>query len=251
MGTRVRRTPVVPKKVAAAASKKKSAKVAKKKVTRPKKVSVKASKAKSKVTKTVVKKVGKKKSAAKSKVTASARKKKAFKAGPCNEQEEYNEKTGNCVKKCPDGKQRNAKGNCVNIPGKKSLKAGPCNEKQVYNEKTGNCVKKCPDGKQRNAKGNCVNIVKRVGKTKSAKKTKPSGRKSANAGAPKRPLTPWVFFVMDTKVKPRADMKMLEQKKVMWDKLTSSEKDAYAKKALSWNIRNGRVKITGKGRMVD
>ena len=34
----------------------------------------------------------------------------------CNEEQEYNTKTGKCIKKCTIGKARNPKGNCVNIP---------------------------------------------------------------------------------------------------------------------------------------
>jgi hypothetical protein len=38
-------------------------------------------------------------------------------------------------------------------------------------------------------------------------------------------------------------MEHMKQTSALWKNLTASEQRAYAKKALSWNTRNGRVKM--------
>ena len=80
---------------------------------------------------------------------------KTQKVKGCKDDEEMNEKTGRCRKKCPDGKTRNEKGNCVNKT-KKSKNVKECKEDEELNEKTNRCRKKCPLGKIRNENGNCI-----------------------------------------------------------------------------------------------
>ena len=80
---------------------------------------------------------------------------KTQKVNECKDDEEMNEKTGRCRKKCPDGKTRNEKGNCVNKT-KKSKNVKECKKDEEINEKTNRCRKKCPPGKIRNENGNCI-----------------------------------------------------------------------------------------------
>ena len=63
---------------------------------------------------------------------------KTQKVNECKDDEEMNEKTGRCRKKCPDGKTRNEKGNCVNKT-KKSKNVKECKKDEEINEKTNRC----------------------------------------------------------------------------------------------------------------
>lgn len=74
------------------------------------------------------------------------------------EKPNYNPRTRRCVKKCPDGKKRNASFKCVtaSAPVAASKKKACTAAKPNYNPKTKRCVLACPKGKKRNATFKCV-----------------------------------------------------------------------------------------------
>jgi hypothetical protein len=75
----------------------------------------------------------------------------------------YNPRTRRCVKKCPDGKKRNATFKCtasvvaaaVVAPKKQEQKQCTA-AKPNYNPKTKRCVLACKPGKKRNTTFKCV-----------------------------------------------------------------------------------------------
>jgi len=87
-------------------------------------------------------------------------KRKLKKTQKCKDDEELNPESGRCRKKCPEGKVRNEKGNCVKNANK-TKKVKKCKDDEELNQESGRCRKKCPEGKVRNEKGNCVNKIKK------------------------------------------------------------------------------------------
>jgi hypothetical protein len=87
-------------------------------------------------------------------------KRKLKKTQKCKDDEELNPESGRCRKKCPEGKVRNEKGNCVKNANK-TKKVKKCKDDEELNPESGRCRKKCPEGKVRNEKGNCVNKPKK------------------------------------------------------------------------------------------
>lgn len=72
----------------------------------------------------------------------------------CKDDEELNDTTGRCRKKCKDGEERDASGKCkkAKVSDKKSKK---CKDDEELNDTTGRCRKKCKDGEERDASGKC------------------------------------------------------------------------------------------------
>ena len=90
----------------------------------------------------------------------------------CKEDEEINEETGRCRKKCPIGTVRNEKGKCV---ANKTKKSKECKEGEEINKETGRCRKKCPVGTVRNEKGVCVkNKTQKVKECKEGEEINPA-----------------------------------------------------------------------------
>ena len=90
----------------------------------------------------------------------------------CKEDEEINEETGRCRKKCPIGTVRNEKGKCV---ANKTKKSKECKEGEEINPATGRCRKKCPVGTVRNEKGVCVkNKTQKVKECKEGEEINPA-----------------------------------------------------------------------------
>lgn len=101
-------------------------------------------------------------------------------AEDCDSDQEFNEDTGRCRKKCRPDQIRNALGKCSKnysytgtpVPRKirsKPRKIVPCNPDQELNEETGRCRKKCRSDQTRNDKGICVGGKRRSAAPKNKK----------------------------------------------------------------------------------
>jgi hypothetical protein len=81
----------------------------------------------------------------------------------CPDNKEFNPKTKRCVKKCPEGYERNANFKCNKTKKVKSIKlasAKRCMGDKELNPVTNRCVKKCLDGYQRNNSFKCIKTKK-------------------------------------------------------------------------------------------
>jgi len=82
------------------------------------------------------------------------KKDKKDKEKKCKDDEELNDATGRCRKKCKDGEERDSSGKCkkAKVSDKKPKK---CKDDEELNDATGRCRKKCKDGEERDASGKC------------------------------------------------------------------------------------------------
>jgi hypothetical protein len=93
--------------------------------------------------------------------------------------------SGRCINPCPEGKEHNDKGRCVNIgkiqpPSTFIASKKDCLDGKVPEGANGRCVKPCTLNQTRNANGRCVNNA-----TKKAPKEKALTKKAPKEKAPK------------------------------------------------------------------